>query len=132
MTPHLELSLLPARYAICCLAPQTPWPAWSAAGAFVSVTQTAGELSVVCEEAHVPGEIQAARGRRLLQVRGPLAFSLTGVLASLAAPLAGAGISVFAISTYETDYLLVSEGDLDPAIAALEKAGHTIHRSNSE
>lgn len=129
---RLEITVLPARYAICRLAPQVAWPALQEKGAFVSVTRTDDELSVVCEERFMPADALAERGRRLLRVLGPLDFSSTGVLAALAAPLAAAGISIFAISTYDTDYLLVPENDLEPAIATLERAGHAIHRSQTE
>jgi len=100
--------------------------------AFASFTRTHEELSGVCEESRLPVNIAAQRGRRLLTVKGPLDFALTGVLASLAGPLAEAGVSIFSISTYDTDYLLLAEHDLERGIAALERAGHTIHRSQTE
>lgn len=129
MARTLELTLSPQRFAICRLAPRAVLPAWALQGAFVSMTRTPDELSIVCEEQAVPPQVQAERGRRLFRVHGPLDFSLTGILASLAAPLAEAGVSIFAISTHDTDYLLVSELDLEAGVAALEQAGHTIHRS---
>ena len=84
---------------------------------------------MVCADSMVPESAHAERNRRLLQIEGTLAFSLIGVLASVAAPLAAAEISTFAVSTYDTDYLLVSENDLPRAEEALEAAGHTIHQS---
>jgi uncharacterized protein len=135
-THHLKLALLPHRYAIFRLPPHEKpsfvWPKTGAGVAFVSVTHTRDELSGVCEEASLPANITAQRGRRLFQVKGPLDFSLTGILASLTSPLAEAGVSIFAISTYDTDYLLLAEQDLDLAIAALERAGHTVDRSKTE
>jgi hypothetical protein len=126
MTP-LTLTALPDSYAICRLAPGQPIPAWAiAAEGFVSITRTADELSVVCSEASAPEGIAASRGWRCLRVEGPLDFALVGVLGSLAAPLAEAGVSIFAISTYDTDYLLVSEQDVAAAIQALKTAGHTM------
>lgn len=95
----------------------------------MSITRTALELSVVCEEAMVPESAHAERNRRLLQIEGTLAFTLIGVLASVAAPLAAAEISIFAVSTYDTDYLLVSERDLRRAAETLEAAGHTIRQT---
>lgn len=95
----------------------------------MSVTRTAQELSVVCADSMVPELAHAERNRRLLQIEGTLAFTLIGVLASVAAPLAAAEISVFAVSTYDTDYLLVSEKDLPRAEEVLEAAGHTIRQS---
>lgn len=94
----------------------------------MSVTRTALELSVVCAEAMVPESAHAERNRRLLQIEGTLAFTLIGVLASVAAPLAAAEISIFAVSTYDTDYLLVSEKDLQRATEVLDTAGHTVRQ----
>jgi len=74
----------------------------------------------------VPSNVQAQRGYRALRVRGPLDFSLVGIVADLSAPLAGASISIFVVSTYGTDYLLVREADLDRGIAALRGAGHAV------
>lgn len=95
-------------------------------GPLASITRTADELSVVCAEATVPQRVQAERGWRALRVEGPLEFSLTGVLASLAVPLAEAGISIFAISTFNTDWLLVQSVRLGEAVEALRDAGHEV------
>ena len=81
---------------------------------------------MVCGEADVPAEVAAERGFRRLTVRGPLEFSLVGVLASLTAPLAEAGVSIFSISTFDTDHVLVRGADLDRACSALEAAGHRV------
>lgn len=133
---QLELTLLPGRYAIFRTSlrekPALIWPTFADDATFVSITRTRDELSGVCEESHVPPNTTAERARRLLRVKGPLDFSLTGILASLASPLAEAQVGIFAISTYETDYLLLAQQDLDTAIAALERAGHTVHRSQTE
>ena len=104
-----------------------PLPEW-ATTAFSSVTRTASELSIVCPEERVPPELPAERGRRAFVVRGPLDFSLTGVLASIASPLAAAGVSIFALSTYDTDYVLVREGQLEAAVALLAAAGHDVYQ----
>jgi hypothetical protein len=90
------------------------------------VTRTPDELSVVADEAAVPAGVRAERGWRALQVAGPLDFNLTGILASLAYPLARAGISLFAVSTFDTDYVLIKEDKLHDALAALQAAGHTL------
>ncbi|HEX9166469.1 MAG TPA: ACT domain-containing protein [Gemmatimonadales bacterium] len=111
--------------AICRLAPGAAVPDW-AAGPFVSVTRTPGELSVVCDEAGVPDGVRAERGWCALEVEGPLHFSLTGVLAGLAVPLADAGIPVFMLSTFDTDWLLVREPQLADALAVLSRAGHEV------
>jgi hypothetical protein len=133
---HLELMLLPHRYAIFRLAPNEESALdllkFGDRAAFVSITRTHEELSGVCEESSLPVDVTAQRGRRLLRAEGPLDFALTGILASLTGPLAEAGVSILSISTYNTDYLLLAEHDLELAIAALERAGHTVHRSQSE
>ena len=121
----LPLHVLPPRLAICRLPPDAVLPSW-AGGPFVSTTRTDNELSVVCAEASIPEDIAANRGWRALAVSGPLDFSLTGVLASLAGPLAAAGVSIFAISTYDTDYLLVKASDLPKAAETLSAAGHSV------
>ncbi len=125
--PRLALSVLPGTLAVCRLDAALPLPDWAMqGGAFVSITRSPDELSVVCAEARVPDGIPREGGWRCLKVAGPLAFSLTGVLAALTAPLAAARISVFATSTYDTDYLMVKAGDLDAAVAALKRAGHAV------
>ncbi|MBC7806525.1 MAG: ACT domain-containing protein, partial [Akkermansiaceae bacterium] len=118
-------TLSPERVAICQMPPQTP-PEWVWRGAFCSVTRTVTELSIVAEEAHVPPEAKCDRGWRVLSVEGTLDLNMTGVLASLAEPLAGAGINIFSISTYDTDHILVQEPKLADAIAALRMAGHHV------
>lgn len=120
MTIHLRVR--PGTLAICRLGPDEAVPAW-ARGSFVSVTRTRDELSVVCDEAEVPGDGRAERGWRAFEVEGPLDFSLTGVLAGLTAPLATAAIPVFAVSTFDTDYLLVPGHRLSEAVDALRRAG---------
>ena len=131
-TRHLELSLLPERLAISRLAADSPVPDWATRGPFYSLTRTRDELSIVTELSRVPAGIQSQPGWRALKVHGPFVLSEVGVLAALATPLAEAKISLFAISTFDTDYLLVASETLPAAIAALERAGHTIHRSKAE
>ena len=127
--PSLALSVLEQPLAIARLPPTAAVPAWAWSGEVCSITRTAAELSIVCGEAAVPPHTDAQRGWRALRVHGPLDFSLTGVLAALSAPLAHAGISIFALSTYDTDHVLVRDEDLDRACDALEQAGHTISRA---
>lgn len=129
MTVRLvQLSILTVRLSICRLAADNRLPAWLPARGFLSVTRTADELSVVCEESSVPAGVQSQRGWSCFKVHGPIAFSQVGVLASLAAPLAESGISIFAISTFDTDYLLVEEEHLERSAAVLTAAGHKIHK----
>ena len=127
--PRLHLTVLPGRYAVARLAPDAPLPTWATQGRFWSLTRTAEELSVVCAEADVPAGVLAERGWRVLAVAGPIPFATTGVLASLAAPIAAAGISLFAVATYDTDLLLVADDRLAAASAALERAGHRLEPS---
>lgn len=102
-------------------------PAWATAGKTLSsITRTDEELSIVCAEKLVPTGVKQAAGWRLLKVEGPLDFSLVGVLASIARPLAEAAVSIFAISTHHTDYVLVREVQLATALQALQAAGHAV------
>ena len=120
----LTLSVLPETLAVCRLGPDDAVPSWAGAGEFRAVTRTASELSIVCRDASVPAAVTANRGWRAIAVDGTLDFALTGVLAALASPLAAAGVSIFAMSTYDTDYVLVKQDTLDRAVAALTQAGH--------
>ena len=117
----LNLSIMPDRFAVCRLDSSMDIASWGVKGDSFSVTKTKEELSIVCLESNVPPHIQAEKGWRAFKVEGPLDFSLTGILASLAQPLAQAKISIFAISTYDTDYLLIKEDKLQGAIEVLEK-----------
>ncbi len=123
----MNLELLSEPLAVCRLPADADLPTWLG-GAFQSVTRTPEELSVVCEAQRVPGPLQAERDWRCFRVSETLAFHLTGVLAALTTPLAGAGISIFALSTFDTDYLLVKSSVLDDAIRVLEGEGHTVKR----
>ena len=122
---ELSLLLLDGTFAVCRLGPDAPPPPWASAGPFLSVTRTAEGLSVVCLQDAVPEAVACERGWRCLRVAGTMPFSVVGVL-SLTAPLAEAGISVFAISTFDTDYLLVKAEDLAAAVEVLRQRGHTI------
>ena len=123
---HLNLIVVDGTFAICRLGGGSPIPPWATAGPFFSITRTADELSVVCRQDAVPEGITCEQGWRCLRVAGTMPFSVIGVLASLTAPLVEAGISVFAISTFDTDYLLVKAEDLNRAVDVLRRRGHTI------
>src|SRR5262245_58107050 len=125
---RLDLLTLDDRLAVCRLDRDEPIPGWAARGDFFSITRTADELSVVCPEESVPEGGRAGKGWRALRVAGVMGFSAVGVMASLSVPLAGSGISVFAVSTFDTDYLLVKEHDLGRAVEALTGYGHVVHR----
>lgn len=122
----LTLELLAERLAIARLAPDAPLPQISLSGPLLSLTVTADEISIVCSEDAAPEEAEVVSGWRALRVAGALDFSLIGILASLTGTLAAAGVSVFAVSTYTTDYLLVNEAALEKAVSALREAGHFI------
>lgn len=123
------LALLEGEYAICRIDPAEDVPGWATAGPgqVLSVTRTAEELSIVCADEHVPAECDASRGWGAMRVRSRLDHSLTGVMASLAAPLARVEVPIFAISTFDTDYVLFPCQRLEEAVEALENAGHTFH-----
>lgn len=121
----MRLTILPSPVAVCRLAPDAGVPDW-ARGAFLSVTRTADELSVVCDDELVPADIQAERGWRALKLEGPIPFEMTGVAAALLAPLAKAQISIFLISTYDTDYLLLKSESFPRAVDVLRGAGYEI------
>ena len=121
----LDLSVLPGTLALCRLPANVPPPNWALAGqGFLAFTRTEAELSVVSPSEAVPERVPREDGWRALRVDTPLDFSMTGVLASLTQPLAKAGISIFAISTHDTDYVLVKEDALEGAMQTLVAAGH--------
>lgn len=122
----LTLSVLPDRYAICRLDPKAEVPEWSSEGNFVSISRTPDELSVVCLESSVPSGIMNEPGWRILRCEGPLDLALTGIMASLAEPLADAGVPIFPIATHHTDYILIKELHLEKAIRALSGYGHAV------
>jgi uncharacterized protein len=129
MANPLTLDVLPEELAVCRLPSAAPLPTWAQAGSLFSLTRTIDELSIVCAASLVPADVDAVSGWRALRVRGPLPFHLTGILASLAQPLAAASVPLFTLSTYDTDYVLVQGQRLDTAIAALRQAGHQVEHT---
>jgi uncharacterized protein len=123
----LNLTVLPESLAICRLSVDEAVPDWAMIGEFVSITHTVDELSIVCAEENVPSDVKADREWRALKVEGPLDLALTGILASLADPLAKAQINIFAISTFDTDYLLVKGYNLPNACDVLRGAGFVVN-----
>jgi hypothetical protein len=125
----LTLLVLPGELAVVRLPPDAHLPQWAftaAPGPLWSMTRTREELSLVRAAEAVPSDARAERGWRAFRIAGTIDFALTGVLASVLAPLGDAGISIFAISTYDTDYILVREHALDAAIEVLRAAGHEV------
>lgn len=121
-----RLSVLPGRYAVCRLEPGAPVPSGVLDAAFASVTRTSDELSVVCPEGLAPAGSRVEPGWRAIRLHGPFDFALTGILASVASPLAAAGIGIFALATFDTDFVLVKDADLARALEALRAAGHEL------
>jgi hypothetical protein len=123
----LSLTLLSVRMALCRLPANAPIPPWTvAARTFLTISRTPTELSITADEAALPAEVEAERGYRILRVEGPLPLNLVGVFARLAAPLASAGVPIFPIATFDTDYILIREPAMPHAIAVLRGAGHII------
>jgi hypothetical protein len=129
MPRKFTLTVIPEMLAVCRMPPDAPLPNWPD-GSFLSVTRTGEELSVVVPEAAVPNSVPNQRGFRALKMAGPLDFGEIGVLATLSNTLAVAGLSIFVISTYDTDYILVKQENLARAIAALRQAGHEVVEPN--
>lgn len=125
MSEHHRLELLAETCAVARLDPDADVPNWIA-GEFQSVSRTKDELSIVCAESLVPVGVAAQRGFRCLRIVGMLDFAATGVLESLLGPLADANVSVFVVSTFDTDYVLVPGARLEDATAALARAGHVV------
>jgi hypothetical protein len=125
----LDLVVRDERLAVCRLPATSAAPPWASGSGIVSLTWTGDELSIIASESTVPADVQCVRGWRPLMVVGPLDFGLTGILASIAEPLANAGVSIFALSTFDTDYVLVPEGELTVALGALTAFGHRITMS---
>lgn len=124
--PPVKLRILAAELAVVRLAQTDEIPDWARHGTFASATRTGNELSLVCEFERVPEGQRREGPFRAFEVAGPLDFALTGILAALLAPLAEAAISIFAVSTFDTDYVLVKADRLEAAASVLRAAGHEI------
>jgi hypothetical protein len=124
----LDLTVEKWDLAVCRLGPEAALPDWATRGAFHAIVRSPGELTLVCEAAVVPAGVRAQKDWRCLSLPGPIAFTETGIVASIAVPLAAAGIGLFVISTFDTDYVLVAGEKLDAAAEALGAAGHRVRR----
>jgi len=122
----LSLRLVQGDYAIARLAADAAFPGWLPAHGLCSITRSSDELSVVCLQEAVPAEVRSDGGWRMLSLLGPFAFDMTGILLQVLAPLAAADIGIFALSTFDTDHVLVKAVHLDAAIAALRAHGHHV------
>ncbi len=128
---QLKFRQLSRLYAIVHLAPDAPVPDWAAKGEFTSVTRTADELSIVCTTDNVPANVQSPHRWICLKLEGPFLFSQTGVLLSFIEPLSTNAVPIFAISTYDTDYVLIQEEFAGIALSTLLQAGHEPTRDES-
>jgi uncharacterized protein len=126
VTRTLDLTIEAWELAVSRLPPEAPVPEWATRGAFHAIVRTPAELSIVCASDSVPDGVRSEKGWRCFSLTGPIPFQETGVLSSIAAPLAEAGIGIFAISTFDTDYVLVPAPRLADAVRALESAGHRV------
>lgn len=124
MTRALRFSRVPGSFAISRLAAHAAVPEWALRGLFFSVTSTGEELSIVCPSSQVPAEIVHENGWACLKLHGPFPFSETGILASFVRPLSERAIPIFAVSTFDTDYVLVKQEWVEKAVQALRDAGH--------
>jgi hypothetical protein len=123
---HLKFQQFPGSFAICRLPPDAPIPELTSDVPFISATRTADELSIVCPAAHAPASAKCEGLWTCFKLEGPFPFSLTGVLASFIDPLAEHGVPIFAISTFDTDYVLVKEEHALTARQTLQAAGHEL------
>jgi hypothetical protein len=122
----LEFSRVPGQFAVCRLPGDASVPKWAWSGPFTSVTRTADELSIVCLAKNIPTNVDCPRQWMCLKLEGPFSFSEVGILASFIDPLAKKGVPIFAVSTYDADYVLVSEEYAGVMQGALREAGHEL------
>ena len=122
----LTMKLLKEKYGVCRLDKNELIPKWAQNSDFFSITKTCDELSIVCIQDDIPNNILCEKDWRILKIEGPLDFSLIGILASISTILAQSGISIFAISTYDTDYILVKNKNIGDAIQALTKERYEV------
>jgi hypothetical protein len=123
---QLKFRWLPGPYAVVRLPSDTTVPDWARKGDFTSITRTGDELSIVCPAASLPKDVDSGRRWMCLKLEGPFPFSQIGVLLSFIKPLSNNGVPIFAISTYDTDYVLVQEEFAGVALNALQVAGHEL------
>ena len=126
---NLPLRLLQGHYTIVQLPADEPIPGWAQGEAFMAIVRTHEELSIVCETEWVPEDVHSEHGWRVIGVSDVLDFSLVGILADISNLLASAGVSIFAISTFNTDYILVKQNQLGIATETLRRAGHRINEA---
>lgn len=124
----LTMELMEGLYGVCRLNRDEMLPEWAFQSSFYSITKTSDELSIVCSQDIIPKSIRCEKDWRILRIIGPLDFSLIGILSSISTILAKKGISIFAVSTYDTDYILVKDKQINIAIDALSAEKYEIIR----
>ncbi|MBU3169930.1 ACT domain-containing protein [Clostridium estertheticum] len=122
----LTMKLLNEKFSVCRLNKNEQIPEWVKNSSFYSISKTSDELSIVCSQDIIPSNIKCEKDWRILKVEGPLDFSLIGIISSISTILALKRISIFAVSTYDTDYILVKNKDIDNAILALSNERYEI------
>ncbi len=117
------LEIQPQRLGVCQLDANSPIPAWLKIekDKFISITYTANELSIVCDDSLIPQDLKVQRDWRMFKIKGQLDFALVGILKQVISPLADHGISIYAISTFDTDYVLVQSKDFGRCIEVLKQ-----------
>ena|SRR5437016_10247519 len=131
MSRHkLKFDTLPDRFAICRLSPDSAIPPWANQGAFVSITRTADELSIICAAANVPADLNVEREWICFKLEGPIPFTQTGVVTSFVQPLSDNAIPIFVLSTYDTDYILIKEAFSELAFEILTQGWTPTHALN--
>ena len=123
---QLKYRWMPDVYAVVRLAPDTPAPAWATKGEFTSITRTAEELSIVCPADNLPPDVNSPHRWICFKLEGPFPFSQTGILLSFIEPLSNNGVPIFAISTYDTDYVFIQEDRMGNVTDLLREAGHEL------
>ncbi|MFB9995164.1 ACT domain-containing protein [Deinococcus oregonensis] len=127
-SPSLTLSLMTGRYVVAQLPPFSALPTWAASGTLWAVMGAPDEVSIVTAEDSVPSPLpeglKLEGGWAAIRLHGPFPFHLTGILAAVLNPLKAAGVGIFALSTFDTDYVLVKAEQVAQARTALQEAGH--------
>ena len=123
---QLKFRMMPGPFAIVRLDPDSPIPAWATNGEVSSITRTTDELSIVCPASNLPADVHSTLRWICFKLEGPFPFSLTGVLLSFIEPLSSNGIPIFAVSTFDTDYVFIQRESVESALAELQRAGHQL------
>jgi hypothetical protein len=127
--PKLKLSLLPQTYAICSFPPDFTFPAIDAVSSILSITKTSKETTIVCDENRIPGDCRKSENWKCIKIEGSFDLDAIGVVAGISKPLAESRISIYVVSTYDTDYVLIKAKDIDRAVSCLSKCGHKFSES---